>query len=284
MSILEGVDLSYANLVTNTWAKFYIVKATEDVHEDPRWGQHSSKVKAMKRPLAAYHFLRKPGDFLFNNYHNGKKVPVYASSIDAQIAAFLRVAGDVDGYALDWEAEPPSKADTRHAVALVKASGKKCGFYASDSVFFDAGQDWDWVAHYGTKHWPAGAEIWQYQGAPLDRDRFEGTQAQLLAMWRGHSSAPVPPTGGTVGLDLTWPPGQKITTGQLTIPKGTDAIRVSNGKHYTVGQAVTRPAAVKQIAPTGSTGYDVDLVGAAPSDVSHFIRRSETGLEFKEDS
>ncbi len=117
-----------------------------------------------------------------------------------------------------------------------------------------------------------------------------GTQAELLNLWRGHAApppvpAPKPPIGGdsTVGLDLTWPPGP-IATGSLLIPKGTDAIRVANGKHYTTGQETTRPAAVAQIAPAGTTGFNVDLVGAAGTDVSHFIRRSETGLVFTPDA
>jgi hypothetical protein len=91
------------------------------------------------------------------------------------------------------------------------------------------------------------------------------------------------PAGGDVpGLDLTYPPGP-IATGSLVIPKGTDAIRTSTGIHYRTTSDATRPAAVKQIAPAGSSGYDVDLVGDATSDVSHFIRASEPGLAFVPD-
>jgi hypothetical protein len=196
VSVLEGVDLSYSNATTNTFAKFYIVKATQGTAKDPRWDQHSANVRKMGKPLAAYHFLVKG-------------VPI----ID-QMTAFLAVASGADGFALDWEADPPSKAATRDAVRLVQAAGKKCGFYASDAVFFNAGQDWDWIAHYGTNKWPtfAGkrADIWQYQGHPLDRDRYDGTTAELLHLWG--KPLPKPPPGDDEMFPISVPTPAKAGT------------------------------------------------------------------------
>jgi hypothetical protein len=72
-----------------------------------------------------------------------------------------------------------------------------------------------------------------------------------------------------MGLSLSLP--STAIAGLLTIPAEVLAIRVSDGEHYTVTTAATRPAYVASFAGGGSSGYLVDLRG----DVAHFIRASE---------
>lgn len=75
-------------------------------------------------------------------------------------------------------------------------------------------------------------------------------------------------TEDIVGLHVTFPQGP-LVTGSLAIPKGSDAIRVSDGAHYSVPQPVDRPATKAALTgPNSGTGYLVDLNG----DELHFIR------------
>lgn len=111
------------------------------------------------------------------------------------------------------------------------------------------------------------------------------TKSDLEAFTRHGSTHTVAPlalgfTGSTGGIDLM---GLPVTlpavgvAGTLSIPSGTDAIRVSDATHYKLPVSATRPAYVAALTGAASeSGYLVDLNG----DEMHFIRKSAAGLAF----
>ena len=263
--MLEGVDLSDSNKRTNRWPDFIIAKANEGTAKDSKWDQHSRNARRWGKPLGAYAFLRHPN--------------AGAGTIQQQMTVFLSIAGDADLFGLDWEGKHrPTKAQTREAIDRVQQSGRKVALYASDSVYFDAGQDWTWIAHYDTTVWPTfngrRADIWQYQGKPLDRDRFRGDIADLLAL-----GGTIPPIGDhtMAGFAVKFAPGP-IVSGTVSIDKGIEVFRLVDGTSYQLpGLATGRPAVkVVHDVPNGSFGYQVDLVGAnGGSADAHFVRDTE---------
>ncbi len=100
------------------------------------------------------------------------------------------------------------------------------------------------------------------------------SKAVLFAFARSdtaHTIAPISEVG--MGLSLTLP--AVPVSGTAAIPIGADAIRVSDGTHYTVPVAVNRPAyAVSLATPLSGAGFVVDLNG----DVMHFLRAASVGF------
>jgi hypothetical protein len=147
----------------------------------------------------------------------------------AQALAFLEVAHDADLLALDLEAEagkpPMTEAQARAFIAAVHGVGRKIGLYHSASGFPFVGQDWDWVAVWGsvapTRKWT----FWQWQGSPLDRDRFNGTLADL------HKLAGIAGGGEVVGVSDPTPKIVNLAVGvQLYATDGkTPLVKLSSG-------------------------------------------------------
>jgi hypothetical protein len=133
----------------------------------------------------------------------------------AQALALLDTARGADLLALDLETEAgkPRMTDdqARAFIAAVHGVGRKVGLYHSDSGYPFLGQDWDWVAKWGTeaprRHW----SFWQWQGTPLDRDRFNGTLDELKRMV---APTPVPETLMPIYVQHDRP-------GMLTVKAGT---------------------------------------------------------------
>lgn len=89
----------------------------------------------------------------------------------------------------------------------------------------------------------------------------------------GHGLFPVV-EDDVIGLHLTYPAG--VIAGSLSIPAGTEAVRVADRVAYdTTVDAVRSAVVVQNIG--GSLGYLVDMRG----DEAHFIRGSAVGLVFK---
>jgi Glycosyl hydrolases family 25 len=174
MATLLGIDISHWQERTPKLAarSFVFVRATYGDGIDGRYTAHAAKVRAAGRVLGAYHFGRN------------------VRPVAAQVQAFLAKAANADLLALDVEKDghndrPDDPAMThkqaREFVTAVHAAGRRIGLYHSESNFFDAGQDWDWVANWDREP-RRRYDIWQYRGSPLDLDRFRGTRAQLLAL------------------------------------------------------------------------------------------------------
>ncbi len=180
-----GIDVSkwQANLPDLTTVDFLFARASIGTVTDTLYAQHIAEAKAAGIVTGAYHFN-----------HDGV-------SVSSQVTTFIAAAGSVNLYAVDVEGVNAfSEAQTREFIRLMHQAGLKCGLYHSLSGYFDAGQDWDWIAKWSSTP-PAGWdwEFWQYTSSGhlpgytgrLDFDRFNGTLAEL------HALAGIPPAPDT---------------------------------------------------------------------------------------
>ncbi len=185
---LEGIDNSVFNRAdpNPSGLSFVISRATYGTNPDRRFDQHSSYAIRSGLVSGAYHFG-------------------VAGNISGQVDAFLAVAEPLKFLALDLEYNGENTMTNNEAsvfIAAIHSHGLKIGLYHSQSGFPHLGQDWDWVARWRTTP-PASWRFWQYAGTPLDRDKFNGTLAQLRALaglvTPAHWGASVHPVYGTRG-------------------------------------------------------------------------------------
>jgi hypothetical protein len=178
-----------------TGVKFYIAKATEGTTPDPTYDAHIRHAREHDiQAVCAYHF-------------SDDRI-----SVKAQVDAFLKAAGNVDGYVADIEG--PHKWNKAQFVEfqtrVTAATGKPVGLYASYNGYPNWGQDWNWVAYYNstppTNHW----DIWQYgpYAPSVDGDIYRGTIEQLLTLWSGQVAqltiTDKTPVLATTGTPTTW--------------------------------------------------------------------------------
>lgn len=172
MAVL-GIDISHHQATTPSLEGlgFVFVRATYGLMPDRRTATHAAAVRAAGLVLGAYHFGR-------------------AGDPAAQAEAFLARVGDADLFALDLEADgrgpSMSQAEARVFLRAVQVSGRSCGLYHSDSGYPSLGQDWNWVARWSPNPPSRRWAFWQYRGAPLDLDRFAGSDADL-ALFAGRA-------------------------------------------------------------------------------------------------
>ncbi len=169
-----GIDVSkwQSSLPDLDTVDFLFARASIGTQTDPLYAQHIAEAKAASLITGAYHF-------------NHDQI-----SVASQVATFIAAAGDVDLYALDVEGlNAFDQSQTREFIRLMHEAGLECGLYHSASGFFDAGQDWDWVAKWSPTP-PAVYDFWQFTssgnlpGYPgrLDFDQYKGTLAELYAL------------------------------------------------------------------------------------------------------
>jgi GH25 family lysozyme M1 (1,4-beta-N-acetylmuramidase) len=177
-----GIDVSKWQVKTPklTGKSMLFARASIGTVVDPRYKRHIKNARKAGLVVGAYHF-------------NWDTVPVAA-----QVQAFLAAAGAVHFYFLDVEGKHAfDRNQTEDFIDRMHAAGKRCGLYHSASGYFDAGQDYDWVARWSSsppeQHW----DFWQYRGSPLDLNRFNGTLAQLQAL-----AGIVPKWGPEVAADV----------------------------------------------------------------------------------
>lgn len=178
-----GIDVSKWQSRTPdlTTVDFLFARSSIGTATDSMYKTHIANAKAAGIVTGAYHF-------------NWDSLP-----IASQVTTFIGAAGVVDLYAIDVEgANAFSTTQTKTFIRLMHEAGLKCGLYHSASGFFDAGQDWDWVAKWSSSP-PAEWDFWQYTSSGhlggysgrLDFDRFNGTLAEL------HALAGIPPAPDT---------------------------------------------------------------------------------------
>jgi Glycosyl hydrolases family 25 len=166
MANAKGVDVSHWQALGD-WSPvgltFIVVKASEGTTPDPMYDKHVAKARAAGLIVGAYHFNRDDVDMA------------------AQVATLAAAAPDADLYAIDVEGIHAFTIDqTKDFIRKFKAlTHKKIGLYHSESGWFDAGQDWDWVAHWGVSTPSRPWDFHQYRGSPLDLDQFNGTAAEM---------------------------------------------------------------------------------------------------------
>jgi hypothetical protein len=172
---VEGIDVSHHQSTTPglSGLGFLFARKSIGTQQDEKYGLHIGNARRAGLLTGAYHF----------NWST--------LSVADQVRAFLANVGDVDFYALDVEPDSGtpafSRTQARDFIARVQDTGRECGLYMSESSFFDAGQDWNWIANWSNR--PSRPyRFWQYHGGPIDRNRFEGTLAQLRALAAGGSA------------------------------------------------------------------------------------------------
>lgn len=169
-----GIDVSkwQTSLPDLSTVDFLFARASIGTLPDERYEDHIREAKAAGIITGAYHF-------------NWDSI-----SIAAQVSTFIAAAGDVDLFAIDVEGlNAFDQSQTREFIRLMHEAGLECGLYHSASGFFDAGQDWDWVAKWSPTP-PAVYDFWQFTSSGtlpgysgrLDFDLFKGTLAELYAL------------------------------------------------------------------------------------------------------
>ncbi len=176
MTNAAGIDVSAYQTTTPSLAGLSFVFARAGYGSgnpaDPVYATHAANVRKAGLVLGAYWFW-------------------YAGQDNAAaVAQFLSIAGSADLLVVDYEGANAgtsiSDAEVRDFISRVHAAGRKCGLYHSLSGYPALGQDFDWVAAWGTSvapsiHW----DFWQYAGGPLDKDYFNGDAAALRAFVGG---------------------------------------------------------------------------------------------------
>lgn len=166
--VIDGIDVSQWNGDANlAGLEFAFARACYGSRVDSRYARHVKRFRAARLIVGAYCF------------------GVGFESPERQAAAFLRYSRGADLLVLDLERDPTrtmTRAQARAFIAYVKRHNPSTpiGLYHSRSGFPSLGQDFNWVAQWrATPPTGIGWTFWQYQGAPLDRDRFNGDLAEL---------------------------------------------------------------------------------------------------------
>lgn len=207
---VAGYDVSAWQTTTPALAGvgFLHVRATYGTRPDPMYARHVAAARtAGLLEVGAYHF------------------GTAATSGRVQASAFLAVAGAADTFTLDLETEhgrpAMSRAEAAAFIAAVKATGRRCFLYHSESGFPMLGQDGNWIANWSripALPWT----FWQHHGGPLDRDTFNGTAVALRA------------------LAASAHPGRPVRLARVTFPAGTyRTARVKGSRFIGYGQPFT---------------------------------------------
>ena len=169
VSYPEGIDVSSHNGdPTLSGLGFLFARACYATRADTKYARHVARARAAGLRVGAYIFGV-----------GGKQ-----ASIASQAATFLRIAKGAHFLALDLETNgigaTMTNAEGAAFIGLVHKAGYKIWLYHSRSGFPELGQDWNWVAQWRTQP-PDGIRwrFWQWQGHPLDRNRFNGSDADL---------------------------------------------------------------------------------------------------------
>ncbi len=166
---LNGIDISVYQNPTPPLAglSFVFARSSYGVAADTMYATHAADVRKAGLVLGAYHF-----------WYDGHTAA-------SQVAEMLSMAPNADLYALDFEGTNTDATGAKAFIAATKATGRKCGLYHSLSGFPAWGQDYNWVAAWGTVAPSIPWAFWQHQGSPLDLDYFNGDEAALQALVGG---------------------------------------------------------------------------------------------------
>jgi len=242
--MLQGIDVSRHQLRTPSLVgvDFLIARACYGAELDAMFARHVAAAKAAGIPIGAYLFLRSSG---------------VAAQVAELLAAIASVGG-VDGVAVDLEGDrsspPATNGEAAAALELIEAHGWQgrdpgseftaAGLYASTGRPYPSlGQAWRWVADYRPlPEPPIQWDIWQWTssagGLSLDRDRFDGTRAELLELWR---------YGALSDIEVT------ATTPMLVdlVPSASKAIEILEPTGDVVRRKLTAPR-LGVLSPLGS--------------------------------
>lgn len=193
MANAKGIDVSHWQSLTDwspTGLSFVIAKFSEGTTKDAMYSKHIAKARSNGLVVGAYAFNRDDVD------------------INAQATTFAESSATADLFFIDVEGTHAfSQAQTAAFITKFRAlTGKHIGLYHSASGFFDAGQDYDWVAHWGVTQPSRSWDFHQYRGSPLDLDQYNGTEAALRTFVARLN-------GGDVPTLTAYLPGYKAVVG-----------------------------------------------------------------------
>ncbi len=266
MTNARGIDISAYQAKTPPLdgLSFLIARASIGTVKDYRYDQHIANARNAGLVVGAYHFA-------------------YTGNIPGQVAAFVKAAGKVDLYFVDVEgSKAPTASETAEFIGLTQHAVGKCGLYMSASVFrWSAGQDYDWVAKWGTTPPDSRYEFWQNDGSGadgIDNDYFHGSAADL-AKFVGIPTAPESDIdmGLRIKLDVTLPDGdpydnlgtavlktgsiRNVSTGaNVVLPAGTSLGQVQTG--WFLGESGQPPLATPTAIYAFNSGNELHIVAA----------------------
>lgn len=190
--MLNGIDVSnHQNAMNFAPNDFVIIKASEgDGFLDPKLEMHYANLKG--KLCGFYHYAR----------------PDLGNTPEAEADWFLKCLGSKIGkglMALDWEgnslAYSPDWAH-RWLKRVYEKTGIRPLIYLQSSEIMKgiyesiANDNYGlWVAHWGVnaplfKNWKFWA-LWQYQGSPLDSNKFNGTAENFKKYYEKVNNSPV---------------------------------------------------------------------------------------------
>jgi len=174
--MVEGIDVSRWQRKTPSLVgqSFLFARASIGTVKDSMYETHIAKAKAAGVVTGAYHF----------NWDEDGNPATPDSTPEEQARFFVKVAGSVNFLFLDVEgARAFEPAESRRFIAEVHRLGRKIGLYHSRSGFASWGQDYNWVAQWGSKP-PVGIKwhFWQWTSKPWDRNKFNGDMTALLRL------------------------------------------------------------------------------------------------------
>jgi Glycosyl hydrolases family 25 len=214
--MLNGIDVSshQAHLPAAA-GSFVIARAAYGWTADTLYRSHVAAARARGLVVGAYLFGR-----------HGR--------IHDQVAALADqlAAAPADIVALDLERDGGLVAMTTaeagdFIAAAQDALGQGVGLYHSTSGYPNVGQAWRWVADYRARYGLTGPpipwDVWQWTSSngTLDRDRFDGTAAELRALGAGVTAGGnQPATGGSDMRFINLSPGV-VPTRLINVGKGS---------------------------------------------------------------
>lgn len=265
---VEGLDLSHwdsPNEYSLTGKGFVAIKATEGTgYVDPGAGGHFAKARAAGVIMGAYHFARDD------------------SGIASQGQWFLdNVPDDATFLAIDNEgAHVLTDAQCTALISYVRANdplGRPILLYMSDSQFMACGQDYNWVAKWGSTPPSRNWLLWQYQSGSHnasgeDQDRYAGTIEQLRILIGAQGGAadmnsynvPKVPSDVLVGNNKT------IYTSDALDPNDPNRVIISPGRRMPFHGGPSGIGIVEYVtaagAHTGKTyfAHSADLTNVLP--------------------
>lgn len=223
MANAKGIDVSHWQTLTDwspTGLSFVIAKFSEGTTKDAMYSKHVAKARASGLVVGAYAFNRDDVD------------------INAQATTFAESSATADLFFIDVEGEYAfSISQTKQFMDKFRSlTGKRIGMYHSESGYFNAGQDYDWVAHWGVSSPSRSWDFHQYRGSPLDLDQYNGTAADLAAFVAAMNN------GGS-------------TVNAFTVPEDSTQVNVTTGSWLYDNSDLASSAGNIKLDPGRYLGY-----------------------------
>lgn len=272
--MLEGIDISQHQPHTPslTGKTFCFARASIGLTEDTAYAGHVTRMLAHPEVVrGAYHF----------NW----------SEIGAadQARFFVAHAHDAEILALDVEGVHGfTKSQAEEFIAEVhRTDDRPIGLYHSAFRFFDAGQDFNWVADWTGNPPSMSWTFWQYSsmgaidGMRIDLDRFDGDQADLNLL-AGRRMNPLKITSTkavnvtlSVGDQLYNPDGSKLVPVSVASTRPSPYEVLAGGKPHRVIQVTTGGSATMALVRI----TDVQISPMPPADCTTAIAPYKAALD-----